>query len=173
MNKTFSISVTLLRLLLAAWIGAAILYVITSVAEQTSPNFDSVTRDQLATVRFPLYYQFGFVVHIVAAFLAVFAWLSARAIASRRFLAVMLLVFVSFVLFVLDYHFVYTPLQNSIIPPGQARTQDFVKLHTWSRHANEAHLMVAFIATLLAAIPVRAAAPGLAPTGRDCAVDHD
>jgi len=155
LNKTFSISLTLLRVLLAAWIGAAVLYVITSVAEQTASAFDSVVRDQLATVRFPLYYQFGFVVHLAVTFLSVFTWLSAKSIASRRFLVVMLLVFASFGMFMLDYHFVYTPLQNSIIPPGQARTQEFMKLHIWSRRANETHLTVALIATLLAAYPVR------------------
>ena len=48
------------RFLLAAWVGAAVLFVITSVAEQTSEHFDSLIRDQLATIRFPLYYQFGF-----------------------------------------------------------------------------------------------------------------
>ncbi len=154
-NQMFSVSVTALRLLLAAWIGAAVLYVITSIAEQTAPDFDSVSRDQLATIRFPLYYKFGFFIHVGAAVLSVFSCVSSKQVAPRRFFVVMLLVFASFVLFWLDYQFVYTPLQESIIPPGKARTQDFVKLHTWSRHANEVHLTVAFLAALLSAIPIR------------------
>ncbi len=40
--------------------GAAILFVITSVAEQTAPDFDSMIRDRLATIRFPYYYVYGF-----------------------------------------------------------------------------------------------------------------
>ena len=45
---------------LCVWVGAAALFVITSIFEQTSPEFGSLIRDQLATIRFPLYYQFGF-----------------------------------------------------------------------------------------------------------------
>jgi hypothetical protein len=47
------------RLAISFWVGGAILFVITSVAEQRNPQFDSLIRDQLATIRFPLYYIFG------------------------------------------------------------------------------------------------------------------
>jgi hypothetical protein len=47
------------RLAISFWVGGAILFVITSVAEQRYPPFDSLIRDQLATIRFPLYYIFG------------------------------------------------------------------------------------------------------------------
>ena len=73
-KKIHNVCVTLLRFLLAAWVGAAVLYVITSVAEQISPDFDSRIRDQLATIRFPIYYKFGAFIYGATAVLAVAVW---------------------------------------------------------------------------------------------------
>ena len=50
---------TVARLFLVAWIGGAALFVITSIAEQRTPEFDSIDKDRLATIRFPLYYLYG------------------------------------------------------------------------------------------------------------------
>ena len=50
------------RLASAAWVGAAMLFVITAVREVRHPGFDSSTKDTLALLRFPAYYAFGFVV---------------------------------------------------------------------------------------------------------------
>ena len=152
-GRLFSISQTTLRFLLSAWIGAAVLYVITSVAEQTSPNFESVVRDQLATIRFPLYYKFGFAVHGLAIVASLVVLATAPDVLRRRATAVATLIAVSMVLVTLDYHFIYSPLQELITPPGQSRTPDFIRLHTWSRHANEVHLMVIFVAAIIASLP--------------------
>ena len=54
------------RLFLVAWIGGAALFVITSIAEQRTPEFDSITKDRLATIRFPLYYLYGMICLTVA-----------------------------------------------------------------------------------------------------------
>jgi hypothetical protein len=155
-HKPFQISLVLLRLLLAAWIGAAVLYVITSVAEQTSSNFDSLIRDQLATVRFPLYYCFGLGIHTAGIVFAFVVWVKSKPQNRRRFLVVFLLVLLSSVLITLDYFFVYLPLQDLITPPGQVRSQHFIQLHTWSRHANEVHLTVMLLAAIVAALPLKA-----------------
>ena len=153
--RLFFISIFALRLLLPAWIGAAILYVITSVAEQTSPSFDSVTRDQLATVRFPLYYMFGMAIYIVSLAGSVVAWQASDAACRRRTAIVLALMVVSAVIFAMDYFMVYSPLQALIIPPGQVRTQEFVSLHKWSRHANELHLLITLVAAVLVTMPLK------------------
>ncbi|MEO2013001.1 MAG: hypothetical protein ABGZ53_01385 [Fuerstiella sp.] len=158
-QKRFQTSLVLLRLLLAAWIGAAVLYVITSVAEQTSSLFDSVTRDQLATIRFPLYYNFGFGIHVAGVVCAFVVWNRSTPENRRRFLIIFLLILLSSLLITLDYFFVYSPLQQLITPPGQVRSQQFVELHTMSRHANEVHLTVILVAAILASIPQKAANP--------------
>ena len=51
---------------LVAWVGAAILFVVTSVREVQSTDFDSNTKDHLALLRFPAYYLFGFTLVPVA-----------------------------------------------------------------------------------------------------------
>ncbi|MCP4172008.1 MAG: hypothetical protein GY758_14680 [Fuerstiella sp.] len=153
-QKPFQISIVLLRLLLAAWIGAAVLYVITSVAEQTSSNFDSLIRDQLATIRFPLYYCFGLAIHVAAVALAFGVWKTSAPENRRRLLIVFLLVGLSGILITLDYFIIYVPLQDLITPPGQVRSQRFIQLHTLSRRANEVHLTIMLIAAIVASIPL-------------------
>ena len=155
-QKPFQISLVLLRLLLAAWIGAAVLYVITSVAEQTSSHFDSLTRDELATIRFPLYYCFGIGIHAAGAVFAFVVWVKSALENRRRFLIVFLLVLLSSVLITLDYFLVYLPLQELITPSGQVRSQKFMQLHTLSRQANEVHLTVMLVAAIVAALPLQA-----------------
>lgn len=49
------------RFLISAWIGAAVLFVITGVQEITNKNLTSDVRDILALIRFPSYYIFGFI----------------------------------------------------------------------------------------------------------------
>ena len=157
-QKPFQISLVLLRLLLAAWVGAAVLYVITSVAEQTSSHFDSLIRDQLATIRFPLYYRFGLSIHVLSAPFAFLVWVNSTPQNRRRFLIVFLLVLLSSALITLDYFLVYLPLQELITPPGRVRSQQFIQLHTLSRHANEVHLTVMLVAAIVASLPLKAPA---------------
>jgi len=160
-SRLTRVSTTILRFLLAAWIGAAVLYVITSVAEQTSEHFDSRIRDQLAALRFPLYYQFGFVMH--AAALACGLLVTATAVAHRtRFAVVSGLIVLSLAGITLDYLYVFQPLLELITPAGQARTQEFVRLHNLSRYANQAHIMLMMVAGVIAAwpLPARGSTPG-------------
>ena len=48
------------RVLLPFWVGAATLFVVTSVAEQRFDGFSSAMKNQLALIRFPKYYATGF-----------------------------------------------------------------------------------------------------------------
>ena len=55
-----SVCLTISRLALAAWVGAASLFVVTAIQEARSTEFDSITKNALAALRFPAYYAFGF-----------------------------------------------------------------------------------------------------------------
>ena len=153
-SRIFSIALLLLRFVLCVWVGAAALYVITSVAEQTSPHFDTATRDLLATVRFPLYYKFGFIAHIIAGTFGFLAWRAALPENRRRMLIILGLVTLSALLIFLDFRLIYQPLQELINPPGQPRGDEFVKMHNRSKYANEVHVSLICLAAFLACWPV-------------------
>lgn len=149
-----SAAVASIRFLLAAWVGAAALFVITSVAEQTSPAFDSVTRDQLATVRFPLYYRFGFAAVIAAMGSCVIAFVTADGKERRKWLVVGIIAGLSGVLMLADFRMIYQPLQDLITPPGKARTPDFTRLHNASRYANQVHVGLIMFAAVISCLNV-------------------
>ena len=159
MSRLQATAITLLRLLLAAWIGGAILYVITSIAEQTSDHFGSVARDHLATIRFPLYYKFGFVIHSLSLLIAAAGLISATRTSRKRLISTLALISISGILILLDYFFVYSPLQEMITPAGKARTAEFVQLHKWSTYANLVHLSVMLIAAIVISLPIHTARP--------------
>jgi len=154
LGKLFTLSIMTLRFVLAVWVGAAILYVITSVAEQVAPEFDSRTRDQLAVLRFPLYYRFGFGCHIAAGLAGLLAWRTAPASRRSTYLVVLSLVIVSGILITADLRLIYQPLEAAITPAGQAHGEEFEKLHTWSKRANMVHVAVMAFAALLAMLPL-------------------
>lgn len=149
-----AVSVVATRFCLTAWVGGAALFVITSVAEQTSPEFDSVIRDQLATIRFPLYYMFGAILLATALAGGLLAAGTTTGTRRRRFRFVVLFTLLSSLCATADYFWIYKPLQSLIVPPGQTRSQQFITLHTQSRHANEVHIALALIAAVLAMVPV-------------------
>ncbi|MBL8811199.1 MAG: hypothetical protein JNM43_13565 [Planctomycetaceae bacterium] len=147
------------RLTLGFWVGGAVLFVITSVAEQTSPLFDSVARDRLATIRFPLYYLFCWICLGTALVSSVLGFACASGCLRKRLRAAAILVLISLGIAVADYFWVYRPLQALIIPPGEARTQEFVTLHNRSRHINELHLTIALVAAVVICLPEKGRAP--------------
>lgn len=150
LSKPVNLAIVVLRLMLSAWIGAAILFVITSVAEQTSEHFGSLIRDQLAAIRFPHYYFFGCCIHVSCLVLSAFvAMVSANAV-RRRFLYVGVFVLLSAMGMIADYQLVYQPLLELITPPGQVRTPEFTRLHNLSRYANQVHLSLMFVAAVIA-----------------------
>ena len=148
-----SLAVAVTRLSLAAWVGAAMLFVITSVEEQRSPAFDSVIRDQLATLRFPWYYIFGTICLSSALVCSAFGALLSTGFIRKRLLATSLLTILSSGIALADYAYVYSPLQHLIEPPGKSRTQDFIVLHERSRLINEIHLGLALLAAVVICIP--------------------
>lgn len=141
------------RLLLPAWIGAALLFVVTSVAEQRFPKFDSATRDQLAAIRFPWYYLCCWLTLGTAATSACIAALLQTAGSRRNAVLVATLTSASLLIAVADYAFTYKPLIRLITPPGQKRTDEFTALHNRSRVVNQIHLTIAIAAAVAASLP--------------------
>ncbi len=140
---------TLLRVTLSLWVGGAILYVITSVAEQRYTAFDSSIRDQLAAIRFPLYYVYCWLTLGTSCLTAVIL-LTITQPRSGTLLLVTTLCCASMAFAIYDYYRIYQPLLQLITPPGKARNQDFMRLHELSRHINELHLSLAAIAAIVA-----------------------
>ncbi len=153
-----AICTMLVRLALGFWVGGAVLFVITSVAEQTSPLFDSVARDRLATIRFPFYYLFCWICLGTALLSSILGYVCSLGCLRRRLSATAVLVVISLGIAVADYFWVYRPLQALIIPPGEARTQQFLTLHDRSRHINELHLTIALVAAVVICLPEKAQA---------------
>lgn len=141
------------RLAISFWVGGAILFVITSVAEQRNPQFDSLIRDQLATIRFPLYYIFGWGCLGTTLVASLIAAMMNKGCLRKRLLACFCLTLLSTGIAVIDFKWVYQPLQVLITPPGQAKTQQFITLHEQSRLINEVHLTIALIAAIIICLP--------------------
>ncbi|MGV2338412.1 MAG UNVERIFIED_CONTAM: hypothetical protein LVR18_31735 [Planctomycetaceae bacterium] len=139
--------------------GGAVLFVITSVAEQVHPRFDSAIRDQLAAIRFPLYYLYCWCclgLHVTASLLC--AWLT-RSQQKNRCAAAAGLATAALLLAVADHQLVYKPLLKLITPPGKPRTQEFDRLHSASRTVNQVHVGLAAIAGILTCLPLPQIAP--------------
>ena len=148
-----ALAVAVTRLSLAAWVGGATLFVITSIAEQRHSTFDSVIRDQLATLRFPQYYVFGAVCLSTALISGGIGALLSTGGVRKRLVAASLLTLLSSGIAIVDYGFVYSPLQSLIVPPGKSRSQEFMVLHDRSRLINEIHLSIALLAAVVICIP--------------------
>jgi len=143
-------ALTVLRLVLPFWVGAALLFVMTSIAEQVSPHFDATTRDILATIRFPWYYASG----TACCTVTLAAGVLCRSL-HGRLTVVLLLVLAASLVYAGDYWFVYRPLQALIIPPGEPRTAEFDRLHELSRNVNAVHLAMIAVAAILTCLPLR------------------
>ncbi|MGI9515638.1 MAG: hypothetical protein ACR2NP_01215 [Pirellulaceae bacterium] len=155
------LGLTLARLCLAGWVVAAVLFVLTSVAEQTSSHFESLDRDVLALLRFPWFYRFGFALlglGLVGGLLCG-AWSGW----SRHRYAFVVLVVMALLLLTIDYFFIYGPLWGMLDPPGQPRTPDFTSYHTASRRINEMGLLFSTLAAIVICLPESDRAPESTP----------
>jgi len=150
-----SLFLMMARLFLVAWIGGAALFVVTSIAEQRSPEFDSATKDRLATVRFPLYYQFGALCLGTSIVATGIAAVTGKRETRKRLMAGLTLCLVSAGIARYDYVEVYSPLQKAITPPGQVRGPEFITLHERSALVNEIHISLALLAAIIICLPNR------------------
>ncbi len=137
-------SLAIARICSAMWIGAALLFVLTSITEQLEPAFDTATRDRLALIRFPWYYATGGLLLFVSFFAAIIA---SRGRTLTKVAAVLLLLAGS--VMIGDYTLVYRPLRATLAPPGVARSADFRSLHEWSERLNSAAFLLTAVSVLL------------------------
>ncbi len=126
------------RFATSAWVGAATLFVITSVMEVTDPRLESTVRDILVAVRFPAFYATG------AALLGT-AWLAT--LVGRRWFSAALLA-ITLGLMAADYVAVYRPLVELVTPPGKPRTEAFQTYHRWSEGLNGFELLLSLVVAL-------------------------
>jgi hypothetical protein len=136
------------RTAITAWIGAAVLFVMVGVREVTSPQFSLEVKDQLAVLRFPLFYLTGWTLVMVAHSSSLFIRPS---VGKRRWTYEVAsgLLGVVFCSMLFDYFWIYVPLVKVVTPPGQPRTAEFEVLHTWSSRINILNLGLCLIAACL------------------------
>jgi hypothetical protein len=149
----------LARFCSAFWIGAAFLFVTTSVTEQVQPSFDAATKDTLALIRFPWYYGTGMTLVAVAFFAT-----RAAPISPKTQSAALLLLMAVFGLMCGDFVFVYRPMRAMLTPPGAGHGAEFTRLHHWSEGLNAAGFL---LSTTAAAILCAARADAVARPARD------
>jgi len=137
----------LLRFSLCAWVGAATLFVITGVREVTSPEIAPVTKNLLASIRFPAYYVFGFTLVVLATACAIA--LRGRIQPASRGTVIAALLAVVLLLMVGDYVFVFQPLLDLMALPDARDKPEFTMYHNWSKYVNFASVGVCVVTAVL------------------------
>ncbi|MEO1999181.1 MAG: hypothetical protein ABGZ17_28375 [Planctomycetaceae bacterium] len=147
------IGITISRTATTAWAGAAVIFVLTAIREVTAPEFDSVVKSQLALLRFPIYY-------VMAAVCLSFgiAGASLALIAERRYRK-QLLVFLGLAvtaaaMMVVDFMFIYRPLQEMTSILDRARPAEFHRYHQLSRTINAVDVGLCWLAAMVINWPV-------------------
>jgi hypothetical protein len=142
----------LARILLAAWVGAAVLFVINGVS--LVGQFPSDVFDRLLAIRFPNYYRFGFVA-VGTGLAALLCSLVRCPLPRLRVAIAALLVGGALGVMVYDYQHIYRPLEAMITPPGQVRPMEFVPLHKRSKYVNSVHVGLCLLASITLCWPPR------------------
>ena len=141
------------RFALSAWIGAAALFVCTSISEQIAPTFDSDMKNTLAAIRFPWYYGFGFGlvgIGFIGSVIGV-----RRAEQRHRWAVVVTSLVLALTLMAVDYVLIYTPLHEIVTSPTAVRDARFVELHRWSERINSIDILLCMIAALAVCWPTK------------------
>lgn len=127
------------QLCLAAWVGAAILFVATAIQEVTSPELTSDDKRHLALLRFPLYYAFGFVL-VSLSLLAALLSRGAALMGSGRYVTYVVLTALALTVYAVDYTAIYSPLVAMSTAQDEAYPADFAAYHRASKYINALHL---------------------------------
>lgn len=148
---------TIARFALAAWIGAAALFVVTSIAEQRSTAFGSDVKNVLAALRFPAYYGFGFVLvglGLVAGGIGI-----DRHLNRRRWFVLVSCLALALLLMIVDYFAIYSPLLAIVTDPSGVRDARFMQLHRWSEQINTIDVTLCAIAAIAICWPEKRLEP--------------
>lgn len=151
---------TLLRVVLPAWVGAAVLFAINGSAEQrhtfeVGEALNGVVRDELAIIRFPAYYSFGFVCVGTSLALTVILQFSPPLPRGRIAWAGGLLL-AAIALMLWDHYFVYTPMFGMLDPLGVEKSSEWKRLHATSMITNLIHVSLCLTASLVLSWPIQA-----------------
>ncbi len=152
-NVVSKLALTISRMALVAWVGAATLFVTTGIAEVRDPRLDAITKNILVTLRFPAYYAFGFIL-VGIAMICCGPGLRNRGFSAIRRACWAMIVF-AFCLMIIDYVFVFRPLFAMISPPESPLTARFETLHTISKWINAAGIALCLLASLLLCWPMK------------------
>jgi hypothetical protein len=143
------IGLAVARLASAAWVGAAVLFVITALREVRHPGFDSATKDTLALLRFPAYYALGLVVVSAALAGTLLGLFGREKCQRRRIVAAAWLLGLVLLLMVADFVAIYSPIVGMITPVGKARSAEFAGYHRASIAINVCDVALCGIAAAL------------------------
>ena len=144
MDSTNRVCRAMARFGTAFWVGAALLFVLTSVAEQTSSQFAPFIRQQLAMVRFPWFYRVGGVVIAITA-------CSSLGIANkgRWGQVASAAIWLAAILMIIDCLFVYRPLVEQLRQTVLPASQRFENLHGVSEGLNAVEFLLMTAAALI------------------------
>ena len=141
----------LLRFSLCAWIGAATLFVVTGIQEVTSDLFEPITKNQLAALRFPAYYLFGFALvgtgTLAAGLLSV-----QRSASQKRLRIVLTLCLTTMAIMLVDRVWIYSPLEELMSRSDARNLPEFATYHTWSKWINFASLSTCLLAAIMSLV---------------------
>ncbi len=151
-----SLCLTVSRFALSAWVGAATLFVVTTLREVQSPNLTSPTKAHLAALRFPPYYALAFSLIGVALLCAM---VGLRSAGRWRQVSAVSLIALALLLTTADYHWVYKPLEQMTAAAEQSRPANFVSYHHASKWINAVQVTVSMIAALTVCWPVSSDKP--------------
>ena len=147
-----NLCLTILRFAIAAWVGAAVLFVVISVREVGFPRFDSETKSELALLRFPAYYACGFTLVATALISGLIA--SIRSAGRRPRLSICLgLLATALLIMLIDYVWIYSPLREMTKLVSAARPASFATYHSLSTWVNAVDISICLAAALLVCWP--------------------
>lgn len=142
-----SFNLVLIRFCLSAWVGAAVIFVINGVQDVTFQPFGSLTRDQLITLHFPVYYTIAWVL-LTGSFLSSLMLRTKNLWSRKKANLITALIMLILAISVVDYFWIYTPLESMITPPGSPRPAQFHHYHQASKYINSVNILLALIAAI-------------------------
>lgn len=145
-NGMRKLCLILFRFCPTAWVGAAVLFVLATIAMARSPEIDAEMTMTLTAIRFPVYYSMEFSL-LAVAFLTGLISRKSPELGRLRGTAAVVLVGIALGMAVSDYLFIYRPLAEMM--RQQTLTDSFRSMHEGSKHINSSIVLVTFFAALL------------------------
>lgn len=130
------------------------IFVITGVQDVTFQPFDSLIRDQLISLHFPTYYTMAWIL-LGGAFLCCFGIRNIKFLPRRRANIILCLIIIILGISIIDYFWIYSPLEAMITPPGKPRPADFQAYHQASKYINSFNILLSLIAAITVNLPLK------------------